>query len=214
MKTADVESGDIVSPGDRLCVIEELSPSYGTYEDDGIVYAATMGKVAMNLKERTIEVLSKEGRKKLSLPVEGDILIGEVDRVYDQRGEIRVVKRNDDYLYNALPAQIHISNITRRYVKSLNDVMVEGDLIRAKSLSTHEMPIEISIVGSDYGVILAKCKKCGNALTHTKYNNMICLRCEQRATRTVASDYGERFGVESRPDLAPSRKSGRNRRRR
>ncbi|MFO7837132.1 MAG: exosome complex RNA-binding protein Csl4 [Candidatus Thorarchaeota archaeon] len=214
MKTADVESGDIVAPGDRLCVIEELIPSHGTYEDEGVVYAATMGKVAMNLKERKIEVLSKEGRKRLSLPVEGDTLIGEVDRVYDQRAEVRVVKRNEEYLYNPYPAEIHISNITRRYVKSLNDVMVAGDLIRAESLSTHEMPIELSIVGSEYGVILAKCKKCGNALTHTKYDNMICLRCENRATRTVASDYGERFGVESRPDLAPSRRSGRNRRRR
>ncbi|MCK5266112.1 MAG: RNA-binding protein, partial [Candidatus Thorarchaeota archaeon] len=49
---ADVKSGDIVVPGEQLCVIEELSPSYGTYEKDGIVYAAAPGAVSMDLKER------------------------------------------------------------------------------------------------------------------------------------------------------------------
>ncbi len=27
---ADVKSGDVVVPGDQLCVIEELSPGFGT----------------------------------------------------------------------------------------------------------------------------------------------------------------------------------------
>ena len=45
---ADVKSGDIVTPGDQLCVIEELSPSFGTYEEKGIVYAATSGGVTID----------------------------------------------------------------------------------------------------------------------------------------------------------------------
>lgn len=36
---------------------------------------------------------------------------------------------------------------------------------------------------------------------------MFCLRCENRETREVASDYGQQFGLEARPDLAPRRRS-------
>ena len=40
-RLADVSQGDVVLPGDRLCVIEELSPSHGTYEEQGIVYVSS-----------------------------------------------------------------------------------------------------------------------------------------------------------------------------
>ena len=204
---ADVKSGDIVVPGEQLCVIEELSPSYGTYEKDGIVYAAAPGSVSMDLKERSIRVLASDGKMKLALPVNGDILIGEVINAYEQRAEIAIVRRNDEDFYSGLVGEIHISNVTRRFVKSMHDVLQVNDIVRAKAINTHELPPVLSIVGPDLGVILAKCSKCGNPLTLTTNNNMFCLRCENRETREVSSDYGQRFGLEVRPDLAPRRRS-------
>ncbi|TFG32326.1 hypothetical protein EU527_10400 [Candidatus Thorarchaeota archaeon] len=204
---ADVKTGDIVVPGEQLCVIEELSPSYGTYEKEGIVYAAAPGAVSMDLKERSISVLPPDGKMKLSLPVKGDILMGEVVNAYEQRAEIVVVRRNDQDFHSGLIGEIHISNVTRRFVKSMHDVLRVNDIIRATSLNTHELPIELSVVGPDFGVLLAKCSKCGNPLTLTTFNNMFCLRCENRETREVAKDYGQNFGLEARPDLAPKRRS-------
>jgi exosome complex component CSL4 len=204
---ADVKSGDVVVPGDQLCVIEELSPSIGTYEQDGIVYAAAPGWVSMDLKERSIKVLSGEGRMKLALPVRGDVLMGEVVSAYEQRAEIAVVRINEKDYHSGLVGEIHISNVTRRYVKSMLDVLKVGDIIRASSANTHEIPVELSLVGPEFGVLLAKCSKCGNPLTLTTQNNMFCLRCENRETREVASDYGQKFGLETRPDLAPKRRS-------
>lgn len=203
---ADVKSGDIVVPGDQLCVIEELSPSLGTYEHDGIVYAAAPGRVSMDLKERSIAVLSGDGRMKLALPVRGDAVVGEVVNAYDQRAEIMIVRINDRDYHSGLVGEIHISNVTRRYVKSMLDVLKVGDIVRASSMNTHQIPVELSLVGPEYGVTLGKCSKCGNALTLTTHNNMFCLRCENRETREVASDYGQRFGLETRPDLAPKRR--------
>lgn len=204
---ADVKSGDIVVPGEQLCVIEELSPSFGTYEKEGIVYAAAPGAVSMNLKERSISVLSPDGKMKLALPVKGDILLGEVVNAYEQRAEIIVVRRNDQDLHGGLIGEIHISNVTRRFVKSMHDVLRVNDIIRATTLNTHELPVELSVVGPNLGVILAKCSKCGNSLTLTTFNNLICLKCENRETREVAKDYGQIFGLESRPDLALKRRS-------
>jgi len=186
---ADVKSGDIVVPGEQLCVIEELSPSYGTYEKDGIVYAAAPGAVSMDLKERCIKVLT------------------EVINAYEQRAEISMVKRNDEDIPGGIVGEIHISNVTRRYVKSMHDVMRMNDIVRAKAINTHKIPTVLSVVGPELGVILAYCSKCGNPLTLTTHNNMFCLRCENRETREVTSDYGQRFGLEARPDLAPKRRS-------
>ncbi|MFW9843463.1 MAG: exosome complex RNA-binding protein Csl4 [Candidatus Thorarchaeota archaeon] len=204
---ADVKSGDIVVPGDQLCVIEELSPSYGTYEKDGIVYAAAPGAVSMDLKQRSISVLDTNGKMKLALPVAGDILVGEVINAYESRAEVAIVRRNDEDVHSGIYGEIRIGNVTRRFVKSMHDVMRGTDIVRAKAINTHQIPTELTVVGPDLGVIFAKCSRCGNPLTLTTYNNMFCLRCENRENREVASDYGQQFGLEARPDLAPRRRS-------
>jgi exosome complex component CSL4 len=206
-RMADVKSGDIVVPGDQLCVIEELMPSFGTYEKDGIVYAAAPGTVDMNLKERSIRIISSSGGMKLALPEKGDILLGEVTIVFDQRAEIKIVRINDVDYHSGLIGELHISNVTRRYVKSMQDVLKQNDIVRAAALNTHEIPVKLTLVGPELGVVFAECVKCGNALTLTTHNNMFCLRCENRETREVANDYGLRFGLEARPDLAPRRRS-------
>ena len=208
---ADVKSGDIVVPGDQLCVIEELSPSYGTYEKDGIVYAAAPGAVSMDLKERVIKVLQTDGKMKLALPVKGDILMGEVVNAYEQRAEIAIVRRNGKDFHSGLIGEIHISNVTRRFVKSMHDVLRVSDIVRAVALNTHEIPTTLSVVGPELGVVFSRCSRCGNPLTLTTYNNLFCLRCENRETREVANDYGQNYGLEARPDLAPRRRSYDNR---
>jgi exosome complex component CSL4 len=204
---ADVKSGDIVVPGDQLCVIEELMPGFGTYERDGIVYAATSGGVAIDLKDRSIRVLEGDGSMRLALPVRGDIVVGEVTNAWEQRAEVIIVKRNDEDVLSTYVGEIHISNVTRRFVKSMGDVLRQGDIVRAAVLNTHEIPVQLSLVGPEFGVLGAKCVKCGYELTLTTYNNLICLRCENRETREVAKDYGVMFGIETRQDLAPRRRS-------
>ncbi|MHA1287525.1 MAG: exosome complex RNA-binding protein Csl4, partial [Candidatus Thorarchaeota archaeon] len=177
------------------------------YEKDGIVYAAAPGAVSMDLKQRSISVLDTNGKMKLALPVAGDILVGEVVNAYESRAEIAIVRRNGEDFHSGLVGEIRISNVTRRFVKSMHDVMRGTDIVRAKAMNTHGIPTELSVVGPDLGVILAKCSRCGNSLTLTTNNNMFCLRCENRETREVASDYGQQFGLEARPDLAPRRRS-------
>lgn len=204
---ADVKSGDIVVPGDRLCVIEELSPSDGTYEKEGIVYAATSGGVHIDLKDRSVKVLDHGGIPRIALPIRGDILVGEVANVYEQRAEVSLVKRNDVDVHSPFVGEIHISNVTRRYVKSMHDVIRLGDIIRGMATNTHSIPVQLTLVGPNLGVLLGKCSKCGNPLTLTSHNNLVCLSCENRETREVATDYGQRFGLEPRPDLAPKRRS-------
>ena len=204
---ADVKNGDIVVPGDQLCVIEELSSSFGTYEKDSIVYSATAGSVSMDLKDRSISVLGEDGKVKLQLSVRGDVLIGEIISAYEKRAIVGLIKRNGKTLFTGLEGEIQISNVTRRYVNSMLDVVKPGDIIRGSALDTHEMKVAIGLVGPEFGVVYAKCSRCGTPLTLTTHNNMICLHCDNRETREVTNDYGAMFGLEARPDLAPRRSS-------
>lgn len=203
---ANVEQNQTVVPGDELCVIEELMAGYGTYEREGVVYAATAGLVSMDFKDRSMNVLGLNGDLRVPLPVKGDILIGEVTNAYEQRAEIFLVKRNGETVGSPFLGEIHISNVTRRYVKSMRDVLSPGDIVRGVALNTHEIPVQVGLVGPDLGVLVANCSKCGNKLTLTTYNNMFCERCENREQREVAKDYGAMFGLETRQDLAPKRR--------
>ena len=206
-RMSSVKNGDLVVPGDQLCVIEEMSPSFGTYEKDGVVFATTAGGVSIDLKARSISVLGPDGIDKLALPIQGDIMVGEVIRAYESRAEVSLVKRNGKDLLNPLLGEIRIGNVTRRFVKSMHDVIRAGDIIRAVALTTHKISTELSVVGPDLGVILGRCARCGNDLVLTTHNNMVCLRCENHETREAAKDYGVMFGLEARPDLAPRRRS-------
>ncbi|MDF1539726.1 MAG: exosome complex RNA-binding protein Csl4 [Candidatus Thorarchaeota archaeon] len=203
---ADVKTGDTVVPGDQLCVIEELMAGYGTYEREGVVYSATAGLVSMDFKDRSMNVMGLKGELRLALPVQGDILVGEVVNAYESRAEVMLVKRNGEDAFSPFLGEIRISNVTRRYVKSIRDVLSPGDIVRGVALNTHQIPIQIGLVGPELGVLVAKCSKCGNRLTLTTYNNMFCERCENRETREVAKDYGVMFGLEARQDLAPKRR--------
>ncbi|MFW9793057.1 MAG: hypothetical protein ACFFEE_02045 [Candidatus Thorarchaeota archaeon] len=122
------------------------------------------------------------------------------------------MRRNEKDIHSGLVGEIHISNVTRRYVKSMLDVLKQNDIIRAVALNTHQIPVELSLVGQELGVVFASCSRCGNPLTLTTHNNMFCLRCENRETREVTNDYGQSFGLEARPDLAPRRRSYEGRR--
>jgi len=204
---SSVKNGDIVVPGDQLCVIEEMSPSFGTYEKDGVVFATTAGGISIDLKARSISVLGPDGSNKLALPIKGDIMIGQVTHAYESRAEVSLVKRNGKDMLSPFLGEIRIGNVTRRFVKSMHDVMHAGDIIRAEALNTHKIPVELSVVGPDLGVILGKCTRCGNNLVLTTHNNMVCLRCENHEIREAAKDYGVMFGLEARPDIAPRRRS-------
>ena len=69
----------IVMPGDQLSTSEELLPGEGTFEEDGIIRAARIGKYVVDEKYRRAKV-----KPVTSVPVivkKGDIVIAEVAMV-------------------------------------------------------------------------------------------------------------------------------------
>jgi len=192
-----VKDGDFVILGEKLGVIEEFIPKNGTYEDDGKIYASIAGIVRIDHDEKSISVMPMKNNS-LSLPKKGDIIIGLVENVFEQRAEVSIVRINNKDLLVPITGEIHISNVTTRYLKTMRDALTIGDIVRAKVISTHVLPVSLSIMGSSLGVIRATCVNCGDYLRILKGNTLICPSCRNRERRAIAKDYGVMFGISNR----------------
>jgi len=65
-------------PGDKIASIEEYEAGYNTFDDGDMVRAATIGQKDM---DKTARVVSVNHPKMLSIPKDGDIVIGTVAAV-------------------------------------------------------------------------------------------------------------------------------------
>ena len=189
-----VKDGDFVILGEKLGIIEEFISKQGTYEEDGIIYASIAGIVHIDKIEKSISVTPAKFND-LSLPKKGDIVLGLVENVFEQRAEVSIVRVNNKDILVPITGEIHISNVTTRYLKSIHDALTIGDIIRAKVISTHVLPVSLSIMGSTFGVIRATCVNCGDYLRILKGNTLICPTCRNRERRAIAKDYGIMFGI-------------------
>jgi len=157
---------NFVLPGDFIGTSEEFLPGSGTYEADGNVYAANVGTVQINSKERSVSILPRTDVP--PIPKVGDIVIG---RVSDIKGSVALV------------------NIAR--IKGQEDREIatpeQGAILRAKVIDAKTL--RLSTDGRDLGVIKAFCSKCTTALKR-KGGKLECPKCKRMETRKIAEDYG------------------------
>jgi len=179
-----VKNGDYVAPGDPLCVIEELAPGPGTYEDDGTVRASIPGVVRIDMINYIIEVRGPNAEKKLLQPKE--IVYGEVVAMRNELAQLRVARNMDEVLKaRAYSAVLHISQVGKQ-VESLYDVIRPGDLVKVKVVSGP--PYQLTLKGPRLGVILAYCSNCGHPLYKIE-NQLECPYCGRVEERLVSPDY-------------------------
>lgn len=181
----------LVVVGDCLGNIEEYLPvdDNTVYEDEGKLYAAVNGYLEINPLKRTIKVkrAQRRGRPKIKV---GDDVIAQVwtNRRYTVGVEICKVK--DTILADSrFRANIHVSNVSKRYIERLDDAYRRTDWIRAK-VTEVGMEYELTTEGHQYGVITAQCSVCGTHLERRGKDFLQCTFCGKREQRKIASDYG------------------------
>ncbi|ABU81759.1 exosome complex RNA-binding protein Csl4 [Ignicoccus hospitalis] len=179
-----VKNGDVVAPGDPLCVIEEYAPGPGTYEDDGIVRASIPGTVRIDTVNYVIEVRGPSAEKKVLSPKE--VVYGEVVSMRNELAQLKVARSFDEvFRARAFSAVLHISQAGKP-VDSLYDVVRPGDVVKAKVLSSP--PYQLSLKGPRLGVILAYCSNCGHPL-YKVGNQLQCPYCGRVEDRLISPDY-------------------------
>jgi len=183
-------SGEFVIPGDKLGVIEEFIPDFGTYVKDGSIYAQITGYVLMDLMNRKVSVYPLI--RKAQTPEVGKIILGSVLNVQDSLATIRIVKVGRRYLSGFFTGLLHVSEASLGYTNTMYDVCRIGDIMRAKVISDKNRVYHLSTKGSNLGVVYAFCSMCGGVLAPVKNNRKVrCVECGNLEKRKTASDYGE-----------------------
>ncbi len=193
MTVQEIKTGTFVVPGTFLSTVEEFLPGEGVYEEEGKVYSSCAGLVLMDLRTRKISVISRSSPPVLR---KGDIVLGEVEDVQPQRVEVTIesLRRNEE---RQLPPPklgiIHVSRVSRRYVRELEKKFRVGDIVRAKVEEVGREMVQLSTVEDDLGVILAKCMRCNVPLVvdNLKMGKLKCPLCKRVEFRKVAEDYGK-----------------------
>ncbi|MBS7632849.1 exosome complex RNA-binding protein Csl4 [Candidatus Bathyarchaeota archaeon] len=183
------KKSQIVSPGDRLGVIEEFTPDVGTYVKNGVIYSKIIGKSLFDLAQKRVTVYPT--LRGIKVPKIGSTVIGQVSSVQTQNANIRIFNVDKKDLSGIFTAVLHVSDVQMRYVESMFDVCKPGDIIRARVISEKNRTYHLTTKDKDLGVIYAFCSNCGYLLEPRRYM-MHCARCGRTEKRKTAFDYGKR----------------------
>jgi exosome complex component CSL4 len=183
-------SGQFVVPGERIGVIEEFIPNFGTYVENGVIYSRNVGYVLIDSATRKVSVYP--AARGLSFPKIGSIVIGHVVNIQGLTAFMRIIKIGKKSLSGFLTGALHVSDIDIKYTKEILNAIKVGDLVRAKVISDTNRILHLSTKGENLGVILALCSKCGGTLLlkNKKSKKLYCGECGNSETRKIASDYG------------------------
>ena len=133
LKSPEQKTGRLVVPGERLGVIEEFIPDSGTYVKDGVIYSKIIGRELIDLLNKRVSVyplVNSELSPKVSTVVVGQIGNPQSDNVL-----VKIFKTTNNKTSGEFSGILHISDVSDRYIDSMNDVCKPGDIIRAKVIS-------------------------------------------------------------------------------
>lgn len=191
MSKKSYKDEDIVLTGQYLGVVEEFLPDkQSTFVKDGKIFASKTGMININDKERKIEISTHQEKDRKVVKV-GDIVIGTILFLRKYSVGINFYTINKKIHFNSSCfGNIHVSQISDRYVDKIGDAFQITDIVRARVQEQNYNEFKLSTTGKDLGVIYADCVICGNPLTKIGHNKLQCDRCGNQETRKLASDYG------------------------
>jgi len=180
---------EVMVPGEKLGSIEEGEAGEGTYEENGNVRAQIVGKGGLHVKDRVFRITPLKGE--IPTPRMNEDIVARVVSVQNTLATLEIIRAGDRVLGRTSTGLLYHKRLGRALVRNLRSYVKPGDIIRGR-IVYNRSPIQISMMGSKYGVILANCSKCGGKLERTnKPNFLVCQNCGWRETRLIAPDYDE-----------------------
>jgi len=178
----------IVLPGEKLSTSEELLSGDGTFEEDGVIRAARVGKYVVDEAHRKAMV-----KPSTSIPVlvkKGDIVLAEVRFIRSSMiiANVIHVKGEKRGITGDTNGTLRVSEISQSYVKDPASEFSVGDIIRAKVTQVNPN-IQLETKDKSLGVIKGLCTKCRHSLIK-KDNILECKNCGNKERRRAAIDYG------------------------
>ena len=176
-----------VFPGEKLAVIEEFNQGKGTYQNNGEVISEELGKTLHDLEGRAIKV--DKSTPVLTLPKNGMEVFAEVGSVARRDARVDIFRMDGNPIHPTTGGVIHISDMSRNYIKNIDSAVRNGDIIKAKLVNSKNNLNQLSLAGPEYGVVYAFCSRCGEVLDYSQ-GKLTCPSCTRIERRKVARSYG------------------------
>lgn len=190
MENKALKNNDIVLTGQKLGVVEEFLPDkQSTFVKDGQIYSTKSGLLDIDNEKRKIKIntLREEKRKIIKL---GDVVIGAILFLRQYSVGINFYTINRKVHFNSGNfGNIHVSQISDRYVEKIQEAFQITDIIRARVIKFNYNEYDLSTSEKNLGVLYADCVICGTPLVKISYNKLRCERCGNQETRKLANDY-------------------------
>ena len=181
-------SGHVVIPGERLGVIEEFIPDSGTYSKDGVIYSKIVGRALVDLLNKRVSVYPLVNEA--TVPKMGIEVVGQVGNAQSDNVLVRIFRVGSKDVSGVFTGILHISDVSDRYINSMNEVCKPGDIIRAKVISEKNQIYHLTTSDKNLGVLYGFCGRCGNLLESQRHE-MHCPKCGNIEERKTAFDYGK-----------------------
>jgi exosome complex component CSL4 len=188
MTQSTKENGQLVTPGEKLGVIEEFMPGEGTFEEQGNIYSNTVGNTRFDFLNKTAAV-ERRGHKPV-VPEDKTTIVGMVTRTQKSIAQVEISSIGKRRLSIPFAGILHISSSSPRYEKSMKDVCKTGDIVRAMITNAKSVIPQLTTIGRELGVIKASCSRCGQTL-FARDRGLRCDACGNVERRKMAEDYGK-----------------------
>jgi exosome complex component CSL4 len=189
LKASEQRNGNLVLPGERLGVIEEFIPDSGTYVKDGVIFSKIIGRALMDMLNKRVSVSPIS--KGAVVPKVGTIVVGQVGNAQSDNALVRIfevgAKKKMSGVFSGI---LHISDISDRYVNSMNEVCKPGDIVRAKVISEKNQIFHLTTNDENLGIVHAFCSICSTLLEQNR-SEMRCPKCGSIERRKTSFDYGK-----------------------
>jgi exosome complex component CSL4 len=188
LKSPEQKNGHLVVPGERLGVIEEFIPDSGTYVKDGVIYSRTVGRALIDLLNKRVSVYPLVNGE--LVPKVSSTVVGQIGNAQSDNVLVKILKIENKRLSGEFSGILHISDVSDRYIDSMNDVCKPGDIVRAKVISGKNRIFHLSTNDKNLGIVYAFCSRCGTLLEPQRYE-LHCPKCGNIENRKIAPDYGK-----------------------
>jgi exosome complex component CSL4 len=178
----------LVLPGDEIAISEEFSPGEGTFEKDGVVFAAVTGKLQKDMKNRVVHVKAMNPPVVLRI---GDVVYGTVEGIRNPIITVKLLKArgSDRSIAGDNVASLHISKVSKAYTTDIRKELRIGDIVKAAVIQV-KPSLQLQTTHPDLGVVRAECHRCRTPLER-KQRSLYCPKCDRRESRKIARDYDE-----------------------
>jgi exosome complex component CSL4 len=192
-----VKDGEVVAPGESLCIQEEFSPGDNTgLDSQGRVVAKVLGIASYDKSKRVVDIRPLKSAQSIRV---GDQVIAQVRSIQDKIAITTILSAGGRALKHPKTAVI----IPRKGMKEdLKDVVGVGDLIIAQVITQFMGIIGISIWKPDLGVVLGTCDKCSSILNKAKMG-LVCPKCGEKHKRKIVPFYGNVERIASMLEVMP-----------